>query len=129
MVPWRPDAWRVDGRPRGRGQACATFVVRVGYDLVGSVLVHPGQAVGGFFVGEYFACVFLDAAVAFPQAARFLWVLESRAKVRNALLAERFLQNLEVFSITAWNGRLDVDGTVHVLDRSAYAAGEASAYL
>lgn len=93
------------------------------------ILLHPPQPIIKLLNREYLPRVLLDPAVALPDTAAFARVLEVRAEVRRALLAERFLQDVEVLAVAGGDGQGDFDGAVDVFDGPADAAGEARAAL
>jgi len=106
------------------GPTCCHLLVWVDFTRRphATTFLHPPHAVGVLLNGEDLARVLLDAAVAFPDTAAFTWVLQGGAEVGSALLAERLLEDLELFAIAAWDGDGDLDGSVDVVDGSADAA-------
>nr|POE87261.1 hypothetical protein CFP56_29850 [Quercus suber] len=92
-------------------------------------LVHPSQPVGILLQREDLARVFLDAAMAFPDAVCFARVLQLRSKVWRASSTKGLLQDLELFAIAGWDGDGDLDGPVDITHWTTDAPGEPCATL
>lgn len=95
----------------------------------GPFLLHPPQPIGVLLDRKGFTSVLLDAAVAFPDTTAFARIFQVRAKVRCAVFAEGFLEDVELFAVATGDLNFDGDWAVDVADRAADAAFEAGAAL
>ena len=131
MTPIQLHWWLKASPCRSSHESAIDLEVEVYFALWSLYLLHPGQAVGGFFDRKHFSCVLLHGTVALPQFKRHARTVLSEVgtKVVDPFLAQSLLESGEVLTVTDRSWHMDFDRAALVSYFSTEAIAEGLAYF